>query len=78
LEWWRGANEIIGGAARRGFISLVILGAWILWKHRNRCVFYGIAPILAAVLTQAGEERRLCELTGARTIFSLMAILPTS
>jgi hypothetical protein len=78
LEWRRGTNEIIGGAAKRGFNSLVILGAWILWKHRNRCVFDGIAPSLAAVLTQAGEERRLWELAGARNSSSLTAVLPTS
>jgi hypothetical protein len=61
-----------------GFNSLVILGAWILWKHRNRCVFDGIAPSLAAVLAQAGEERRLWELVGARNILFLTTVLPTS
>jgi len=29
---------------KKGFNSLVILGAWILWKHRNAGVFDESAP----------------------------------
>jgi hypothetical protein len=66
------------GGARRGLNSLIILGAWTLWKHRNRCVFDGVAPCLAATLTQAGEERCMWELAGARGISSLTAPLTVS
>jgi hypothetical protein len=28
----------------QGVNSLIILGAWVLWKHTNACVFDGITP----------------------------------
>jgi hypothetical protein len=43
------------------FNSIVILGAWSLWRHRNDCVFNGRSPSLASTLTLAGDElRRWC------------------
>jgi hypothetical protein len=75
FEWWRRANETVGGAARKGLNSIFILGAWVLWKHRNSCVFDAAAPSLAVALSQAGEERLLWEMAGARGVSSLMAPL---
>ncbi|GJN36468.1 hypothetical protein PR202_gb25373 [Eleusine coracana subsp. coracana] len=66
MEWWKMASEAAGGLTSRGLNTLIILGAWILWNHRNRCVFDGVSPSLAAALVQAGEERYLWELAGAK------------
>jgi hypothetical protein len=62
--------------AQRGFSSLVILGAWILWKHRNLCVFEGAAPNLARALLLAEEEAYLWVLARARGISFLSALEP--
>jgi hypothetical protein len=43
------------GLVRKGLNTLIILGAWMLWKHRNRCVFDGVAPSSPACLTHANE-----------------------
>ena len=43
-DWWKKAERRIQKQHRKGFNSLCILGAWILWKHRNSCVFDGAAP----------------------------------
>jgi hypothetical protein len=77
LEWWRRSNLVIVGAARRGLNSMFTLGAWVLWKHRNKCVFDAAAPSLAAVVSQAREERVLWELAGGIDIASL-ATPPTT
>jgi hypothetical protein len=42
---------------KRGFNSLIILGAWLIWKHRNQCVFQGNAPNIADVLVAILDER---------------------
>jgi hypothetical protein len=75
LEWWRRSNLIIVGAARRGLNSIFGLGAWVLWKHRNRCVFDAVVPSLAVALTKAREERLMWEMAGARGYSSLTAPL---
>jgi hypothetical protein len=46
-EWWRKASARIPKSKRKGFNSVVILGAWSLWKQRNRCIFYGARPCLS-------------------------------
>jgi len=37
-------NEATSGMIQCGLNSLIILGAWIIWNHWNRCVFDGITP----------------------------------
>jgi hypothetical protein len=76
LHWWEKASRAVTGPARKGLDSLFILRAWVLWKHRNRCVFDVAPPNLAAALSQAGEERLFWELAGTRGFASLMAPPP--
>jgi hypothetical protein len=49
--WWARTNEALDGLARKVLNSIIILGAWTLWNHRNRCVFDGASPNLARALT---------------------------
>jgi hypothetical protein len=76
MEWWQKANERAPEPSKNGLNSMIILGAWTLWKHQNRCVFDGIAPNLVTAVTQDDEERRFWELAGARGISHLIAQLP--
>jgi hypothetical protein len=39
--WWKRSWRRIPKQHKKGFNPLVILGAWILWKHQNACVFDG-------------------------------------
>jgi len=74
-SWWDQASGATSGLIQKGLNSLIVLGAWTLWNHRNRCVFYGIIPILGGALILAGEERRLWSLAGAKGLSSLTAPL---
>jgi hypothetical protein len=58
---------------RKGFNSLAVLGAWIIWKHRNRCVFDGLAPCVSAALLAVREEALLWTVAGARGLSLLQA-----
>jgi hypothetical protein len=58
---------------KKGLNSLIILGAWVIWNHRNRCVFGHALPNMVEVLTWVGEARRLWTMTGARGLSYLMA-----
>jgi hypothetical protein len=76
MEWWRRIDEESLGSVQNGLNSLIILGAWTLWKHRNRCVFDGIAPSLTTTISQAKKEKKTWELAGAKGISFLVAQLP--
>jgi hypothetical protein len=39
VEWWRRTIKRVKKEDRKGVNSLIILGAWMIWKHRNACVF---------------------------------------
>jgi hypothetical protein len=64
----------VQGQAREGFNSLVILGSWVVWKHRNQCLFHGASPSVAAVLQVAREEALLWTLTGVKGLSLLQAL----
>jgi len=49
-EWWKKSWRKIPKQHRKGFNSLVILGAWTLWKQRNACVFDGATPNIQRAL----------------------------
>jgi hypothetical protein len=46
--------------------SLIVLGAWTIWRHHNECVFDGKYPRLASALSMAGEESLFWGLAGVR------------
>jgi hypothetical protein len=69
--WWENVEVAATGDMRKGLNSLVIFGAWCIWKHRNDYVFNGSAPSVAAVLTMAREEDRLWSLAGDKGLTSL-------
>jgi hypothetical protein len=64
-DWWRNASMRVPGQLRKGFNSLVVLGAWVIWKHRNSCVFNGDSPSVPTVLQMAREEALLWTVAGA-------------
>jgi hypothetical protein len=43
-EWWKQVSESVSGIAQKGLNSLIILGAWTIWRHRKVCVFNEKSP----------------------------------
>jgi hypothetical protein len=74
-EWWEKASMTTFGLTKRGLNSLIILGAWTIWNHRNKCVFEGASPNMVESLILLGEDRCLWMLAGARGLSHLMAPL---
>jgi hypothetical protein len=74
-DWWEKVGMATSGLTRRGLNSLIILGAWTIWNHRNKCVFYGANPSMMKILILAGEEQRQWMIVGARGLSHLVAPL---
>lgn len=74
-DWCRRSADAMQDQVRKGANSLVILGSWTLWKHRNHCVFDGASPYLGAALTTAQQDASLWSLAGTSGINFLTAPL---
>jgi hypothetical protein len=55
-DGWRNNRLKVHEQIIRGFHYLVILGVWLIWKHRNQCVFRGKSPNIAVVLVAILDE----------------------
>ncbi|KAG2538713.1 hypothetical protein PVAP13_9NG351214, partial [Panicum virgatum] len=67
-DWWDKVNNRVESPVRKGLNSVIILVAWSLWNHRNRCVFYGWQLNLIGVLSSIREELHLWGITRARGV----------
>ncbi|GJN11558.1 hypothetical protein PR202_ga29757 [Eleusine coracana subsp. coracana] len=70
-EWWHKVERKAGSNKKKGVNSAIILGAWILWKTRNICVFYGISPDVQASLHSFKDEAHWRCLAGAKKLQEL-------
>jgi hypothetical protein len=75
-EWWRIQSSKLDGLFQKGFNSLVVLGAWVLWKHRNRCVFQEGYSNLNIALSNARDEVLVWSLAGAKGLSFLQGFDP--
>jgi hypothetical protein len=64
---------VVSCVTRKDLNSLIILGAWTIWIHRNKCVFDGLSPCLTYILAWVDEERSRWEAAGAKGLCSLAA-----
>jgi hypothetical protein len=76
-EWWnRPVRQLAAWYVRASTLSSFI-GAWMLWKHRNRFVLYGVIQNLAGPVLLAKEEGRLWCLAGAQGFSFFTALEPS-
>ena len=78
IHWWGETSSRFSGQVQKGINSIIILGSWLVWKHRNYCVFDGGTPNLSRVMAAFREEVQLWSVAGARGVSYLLALAPTS
>ena len=73
-EWWAKASGRVDGQIRKGLNSIIILGTWSIWKHRNHCVFDAILPnlIITAMTCSSGQW----SLAAGARVSRLLALVP--
>lgn len=74
FDWWMAASNRVDGLVKKGFDSILILGAWTIWKHRNRYVFDGITPDVSCVVSVIKEDLRQWSFAGARGVSHVLAL----
>jgi len=79
VDWWAGASSRFSGQVKKGVNSIIIiLGSWLVWKHRNHCVFNWGAPNLTRVVTAFREDVQQWSVAGAPGVSYLFALAPPS
>jgi hypothetical protein len=74
-DWMAKVKPALPKPLRKGFASASLLIPWMLWKHRNDCVFDRAQPSTQTLLANIKEEACLWARAGA---LGLRAVLPTS
>ncbi|EMS49852.1 SWI/SNF complex subunit SWI3C [Triticum urartu] len=64
-DWWRQANEDTPPTLRKALKSVALLVPWMIWKHRNSCVFDNAMPFLNTLLDSIKDEARSWAAAGA-------------
>ncbi|GJN12749.1 hypothetical protein PR202_ga31056 [Eleusine coracana subsp. coracana] len=70
-SWWKKASNRVAKQHRKGLNTLIILGAWTIWKHRNAVVFDGLSPNIQLALDNLRLEAQLWAFAGARSLGDL-------
>jgi hypothetical protein len=71
VEWWRNVLKKVHKSKRKGFNSLIILGAWCLWLLRNKAVFDEVNHSLSSVNSLLLDELSCWDRAGAKQLASL-------
>ena len=77
-DLWDNLSNKLSGQVQKEVNSLVILGAWNLWNHRNRCVFDGAVPNLNSLLSATRKDLHQWSIAGARGVSFLLALASTT
>jgi hypothetical protein len=75
-DWWEEASMTLNGPSdkklSKGLNSLIILGAWAIWIHRNGCVFNGEQPSSSKVINWVRDESHLWCRAGAPGLSNIL------
>ena len=72
-DWWLTTKRTMPKPLRKGLATITLLTPWMIWKHRNGCVFDGDQPSINRLIANIKEEAALWARAGA---LGLRALLP--
>ena len=75
MDWWLRAKELTPPALRKALKSVALLVPWMIWKHRNACVFDHVSPSLYELVDRIKDETKCWAKAGAQ---GLRVVLPSS
>ena len=75
MDWWQHARDGTPHAQRKALQSAALLVPWLVWKHRNSCVFDNATPSLGTLVDRIKEEAGSWAKAGAT---GLRVVLPPS
>jgi hypothetical protein len=72
-DWWTDARQRTPKPKHKGLASATLLVPWMLWKHRNDCVFEQARPSVPALVDKIKDEAMAWVKAGAK---GLRDVLP--
>jgi hypothetical protein len=72
VEWWSLVVWTAPRQLRKGTLSVIMLTAWWIWKHRNAAVFDNARPSVTSLFNDIVAEARQWADTGARGVRLLL------
>jgi hypothetical protein len=75
FEWWSATRQVTPKAMRKALDSVTLLVPWMVWKHRNACVFDRARPSISNLLHQIKDEVAAWVRAGAK---GLRVVVPTT
>ena len=73
FDWLTAALQQLPKSMRKGLGSAALLLPWMIWKHRNECVFDGGRPSTNRLMALIKEEAAMWARAGA---LGLRVVLP--
>jgi hypothetical protein len=70
-SWWRRASKRVAKEHHKGVNTLIILGAWTIWKHQNVSVFDKASQNVQTALSNLKLKVQLWSFAGVRGLSEL-------
>uniref|UniRef100_A0A453RUP8 Reverse transcriptase zinc-binding domain-containing protein n=2 Tax=Aegilops tauschii subsp. strangulata TaxID=200361 RepID=A0A453RUP8_AEGTS len=56
MDWWKHAEENTPPSLHKALKPVALLMPWMVWKHRNSCIFDNASPSMNTLLDRIKDE----------------------
>lgn len=71
-EWWIVARQHTPKPMRKGLATITLMVPWMIWKHRNSCVFDGQQPSIRSLCATIKDEAAAWATAGAKGLRDML------